>query len=192
MNLDMERCLKTFREEAGFLRIGEILDPCHQKGIISDLEEGLITEDEFIAEVLKECPKGTAADTIRRSFCSLLHSVAPDKVAFLNELKERYELYLLSNNNPITMRYTKDEFARVGLPFETTFKDVFISCDMKMLKPSAEIYREVIRRTGLPAEEILFVDDSMSNIEAARAQGIRSLYYDLKGSLRDAVSAVLD
>lgn len=192
MDLDMERCLRTFREEAGFMRIGEILDPCHQKGIISDLEEGLITEDEFITEILKECPEGTSADTIRRSFCSLLHSIAPDKVAFINELKQNYDLYLLSNNNPITMRYTKDEFARVGIPFEATFKDVFISCDLKMLKPSAEIYREVIRRTGLQAEEILFVDDSMSNIEAAEAQGIKGLYYDLKDSLRDTVSAILD
>lgn len=191
IDLDMERCLRTFREEAGFMRIGEVLDPCHQKGIISDLEEGIVSEDEFITEILKECPAGTTADTIRRSFCSLLHSVAPDKVAFINELKRKYDLYLLSNNNPITMRYTSAEFARVGIPFESTFRDVFISCDMKLLKPSAEIYREVIRRVGLPAEEILFVDDSRPNIEAAEAQGIKGLYFDLKGSLRDAVNEAL-
>ena len=125
MDLDMERCLRTFREEAGFMRIGEILDPCHQKGIISDLEEGLITEDEFITEILKECPEGTSADTIRRSFCSLLHSVAPDKVAFINELKQNYDLYLLSNNNPITMVRSAERFAEAGAPL-SIFKEIFI------------------------------------------------------------------
>ena len=190
IDLDIERCLKAFREDAGFKRIGECLDPCHQRGVIGNLESGAVTEDEFITSVLEECPEGTTPDTIRKCFCALLNSVSPEKVEYINELKDHYDLYLLSNNNPITMRYTEEEFAKVGIPF-SIFKDKFISCDLKLLKPSPEIFQEVIRRIGLPAEEILFVDDSMRNVEGAESQGINGLYYDLKSSFRDTVSAAL-
>ena len=52
------------------------------------------------------------------------------------------------------------------------FDGEFISWEMKMLKPSAEFYREVIRRLGLAPEDTLFIDDSASNVEGARAVGI--------------------
>ena len=52
------------------------------------------------------------------------------------------------------------------------FDGEFISWEMKMLKPSAEFYREVIRRLNLAPEEILFIDDSASNVAGARALGI--------------------
>ena len=48
---------------------------------------------------------------------------------------------------------------------------------MKMLKPGQEIFREAIRRTGFAPAEILFIDDSPRNVEAAAAAGMRSALY---------------
>ncbi|MBP5675849.1 MAG: HAD-IA family hydrolase, partial [Bacteroidales bacterium] len=49
---------------------------------------------------------------------------------------------------------------------------MFISSEMKMMKPSREFYLEAVRRIGLPPEEIVFIDDSLVNVQAARAVGI--------------------
>ena len=46
---------------------------------------------------------------------------------------------------------------------------------MKMLKPGREIYDEVVRCTGFLPEEILFVDDSIANVEGARAAGLNAV-----------------
>ena len=44
-------------------------------------------------------------------------------------------------------------------------------------KPDAEIYRHSVQGLGVPAGEILFVDDREENIEAARAAGMVAVQY---------------
>jgi len=60
-----------------------------------------------------------------------------------------------------------------------------------MLKPSREIYAEMVRRVGMPAGEILFIDDSQNNVDAARAVGIHAVFYPEGTPLRPLVEAAL-
>ena len=78
-----------------------------------------------------------------------------------------------------------------GLDWQRVFRAEFVSCEMKMLKPSREIYAEMVRRVGLPAEEILFIDDSQNNVDAASALGIRAVCYPEGTPLRPLVEAAL-
>jgi hypothetical protein len=51
---------------------------------------------------------------------------------------------------------------------------LFINCR----KPSAESYKTLIARTGCKPNEILFIDDKESNIEAARNCGIEGIVFE--------------
>lgn len=184
VGINYRRCVETFKEKAGFMDIEDILDPYHQRGFLKKLEEGACTEEEFYREALTHCRPGTTADTVRDCLASLLEPIEQYKADYLNELKDRYSLYMLSNNNPIVMKLVGEDFRNCGIPLETTFQDLFISSDMKLLKPFAPIYQEAIRRTGLHPEEILFIDDSISNVEGAAAQGINAVHYDTVSDLR--------
>ena len=75
------------------------------------------------------------------------------------------------------MARTYELFREAGVDYQRVFKAQFISCDMQLMKPSQECYLEVIRRIGLPAGEILFIDDNMANVEAARVAGMQARYY---------------
>ena len=75
------------------------------------------------------------------------------------------------------MARTYELFWEAGIDHRSTFKAQFISCDMQLMKPSQECYLEVIRRIGLPAGEILFIDDNRTNVEAAREAGMQARYY---------------
>lgn len=189
MDMDVERCSKSFKENCGLMKIDEFLDPCHQKGPISELEEGLISEREFYDKMESFSRPGTTDKQIEDSFDSLLRSIAPEKVELVKRLHKDYNLYLLSNNNSITMKFIGEEFARLGIPFETTFKELFISYQLKLQKPSRAIFEEVTRRCGCKAEEILFIDDSMSNVEGAQKAGLKALFYKVGTSLTDTVDA---
>ena len=52
-------------------------------------------------------------------------------------------------------------------------RDSVISGDERLTKPDPAIFTLACRRAGLPAEALLFVDDSPVNIEGARALGSR-------------------
>ena len=177
VGLDMDRCIRAFREELGFQRITEILDPCHQKGIFEDMEAGRISGDDFRAAVLRESRLGARPADVDRCLRAFLTGVRPEAAQAVLAAAARYPVYLLSNNNPICMPECLHQLRQAGVDPDTTFKGMFISADMKMLKPSAEFYREVIRRIGVSPEEILFIDDSPSNVEGARAVGIDARLY---------------
>ncbi len=174
IGLDLGRCIRAFREILGYERITELLDPYHQKGIYGDMEEGILSADEFRSRVLAESRPGCTGADVDRCMGALLAGMDPDTVQTVKELGSRYPLYLLSNNNPIAMRLIYDLFRENGIEPETTFKDQFISCEMRLLKPSRAIYEEAVRRIGLPAGEILFIDDSENNVEAAREAGLQA------------------
>ena len=174
IGLDLDRCIRTFKEVLGFDRITELLDPYHQKGIYGEMEAGTLSADEFRAEVLEDSRPGCQPEDVDRCMYSLLTGMDPDTVQTVKRLAGRYPLYLLSNNNPIAMSRILEMFRENGLAPETTFRDQFISSEMKLLKPSREIYEESVRRTGLPAGEVLFIDDNETNVLAAREAGMQA------------------
>lgn len=176
VRLDMGRCISNFKELAGFKDIEEYLDRFHQKGFISDLEEGKTKPEDFDRECLKHSRPGTTAETVRYCFCSLLDGVEEDSVELIRSLRGRYDLYVLSNNNPISRAYFCDMLKARGMDPDEVFKEQFYSYEMRMLKPAREMFECVIGRIGAKPEEILFIDDAADNVEAAAAAGITTLW----------------
>ena len=190
LDLDIEGCKKAFKEDLGFMEIDEILDPCHQKGIIGDMEGGVVTGEEFCDYIKASSKEGVTDDDVKRAFCKIVTGLEPYKGKMLQKLAEKYDVYLLSNNNPIIMPFAAELFASVGFPLEN-FTKRFFSYQMKMLKPSAEMYKAVIEDIGLPAEEMLFIDDSQANVDASIAAGLPAIYYKPGTDLDALIASVL-
>ena len=89
------------------------------------------------------------------------------------------------------MRICADDFSRVGISLTDFFDKIFISSTMKLMKPGQEIYLEAIRQSGLQADELLFIDDSPRNTEAARIAGIPSIDYVQGSDLAALIEAAL-
>ncbi|MCQ2143651.1 MAG: HAD family phosphatase [Bacteroidales bacterium] len=186
VGLDFDRCVESFHR-IGFSKIDQMLDCCHQKGYFKTLESGEMSEQEFIDAVKADSSPGTPDDDVRRAFDSFLDAPSDEKAALIRKLhSEGYKLYLLSNNNPITMAWTAELFREKGMPMEL-FSAQFISAYMKVQKPSREIFDKAVETIGLPREELLFIDDSMRNVEAGLAAGIPSVFYDINTPLADTV-----
>lgn len=178
LNLDFNRCIKDFQERAGFMDIADYLDPYHQKGFIGDLEGGVITEEEFYDECLKHCAPGTSRQVAYECFVSLLIDLNKPVMEVLMQLRKDYKLYLLTNNNPLSRRaFDKMILEEEGLKSDDIFTHQFYSYEMKLQKPSREIFEKTIEGIGCKPEEILFVDDSPANCAAAEEVGIKTVLY---------------
>ena len=177
VDLDIEGCKAAFKNILGYDKIDEIIDPCHQKGIIGDLEEGMLEADEFRRLVLADSAEGCRPEDVDRAFWHILGGIEPYKGELLNRLAEKYDLYMLSNNNAVTIVRAYQMFEEVGAPVHEVFKKCFLSYEMKVLKPSESFYKRVLEEIGLPAEQVLFIDDSMANVEGAIAAGLPAVHY---------------
>ena len=177
VDLDLKACREAFINDLGFLAIDEILDPCHQKGILGELEAGRVTADEFRSYVLAGSDQGHTPEEVDKALWTILVDIAPEKIALLKRLASRYDLYMLSNNNAICTPRAVEIFAEAGYPMYEGFKKCYISYQLKTSKPSLDFYRAVIADIGLPSEDMLFVDDSQRNVDASISVGLPAVYY---------------
>lgn len=198
LDLDLEACWRSCRENLGFEKVNEIVGASHQKGIFEQLERGAISADEFYDGVLAMCSPGKTREDIPKAFEPFIVGIAPYKVQLIKDLSQKYDLYMLSNNNAMSTPICLRRFKENGLDVPKYFKHLFISYQMKLLKPGDEIYQETIRGiqnlSGTPEmpilpKEMLFIDDSLLNVEAALRNGMNAAHYtqgsDLKKLLSD-------
>mgnify|MGYP006357921465 FL=1 len=192
VDLDIEDCKRAFKEYLGYYRIDELIDPCHQKGIYGDLEEGKISGDEFRRIVLQDSDPGALAENVDKAMWHILTGISQYKVEMLKRLSESYDLYLLSNNNPVCLPRAKAIFEGAGIPLEKIFRRCFYSFEMKALKPSETFYKAVVREIGIPAEQMFFIDDSQKNVDGAIAAGLPAVYYEPGTDLEALINNVLE
>ena len=80
-------------------------------------------------------------------------------------------LFYLSNMPFPYARALERRMAFFGL-----FDGGIFSADVKLIKPNSDIYQLLAWRHDLRAEQILFIDDTAANVEAARALGWHAIH----------------
>ncbi len=174
IDLDRQRCIDHFAG-LGLPDVESMLDMCHQHGFFLQHEKGLLSDEAFRDEIRRRMPCPVTDEQIDAAWNSFLVGIPTYKLDFLLELRRRYTVYLLSNTNGIHWQWAlRNAFSYQGHRVEDFFDRIFLSYEMKMVKPDAEIFRRVIAETGLNPAETLFIDDAESNCRTAQSLGIRT------------------
>ena len=174
VNLDKERCIRNFTA-LGIENTEKFLGNFGQQGVFLQYEKGQITDDEFRAELRELTTKSLTNKEIDDAWCSFLTGIPTEKLDLLIELKKKYRVLMLSNTNNIHIQYCKEHyFSRNGHSIDDYFHKCYLSYEMQMAKPDAEIFEALLHDSGLKAEECLFLDDSKLNIETANQLGINT------------------
>ena len=63
-------------------------------------------------------------------------------------------------------------YLRRELDYERLFDPMFISAEIGFAKPDPAYFRYAVEHLGLPAGQILFVDDVQANVDSARSVGL--------------------
>lgn len=192
IDLDVPRCIQAFIDDLDYHQITQIIDPCHQKGIFGDMEEGKVSADDFRAYVLKDARKGATPEDVDKALWNILVGIEPYKIPLLKRLAENYDVYMLSNNNPICTPRAELMFEEAGFSMTKDFKKCYISYQLKALKPSAECFHAIMDDIGIPAENMLFIDDSQKNVDGAIAAGMPAVYYEPGTDLSAFLAEVLE
>lgn len=94
-------------------------------------------------------------------------------VGIMKQLKEKgYPLYGLSNWSAETFPYAREKYSFLGL-----LDDMVISGHVGHVKPEPEIYHILLERIARPAQECLFIDDSLPNIHQANTMGFNTIHF---------------
>ena len=184
VGLDEQLTKNAFRELIGIDEISgtPYTDYFHQ------IERGEISEKNFRA-ALRGIAKehglvGATDEQLDYAWNKMILKIPPCNLELLSKLKDKYNIYLLSNTNSIHLKFFKDNAFVEGADF-TGFEKLFIktyySHLIKARKPEANAYKVVLDDNNLDPSKTLFIDDNAPNFAGAIELGVHC--YELKGEL---------
>lgn len=139
-----------------------------------DFEKGKHTAAEFYDHIRNICGCPLGDDTIRRCWNALLIGFDAAKIDWLERIAGQYRVFLFSNTNSIHYQaFTKEFFDLKGKEFNSLFVHAYYSHEMGLRKPDPASYQAILDEQSLVPSETLFIDDTLKNIEAARALGLQ-------------------
>ena len=65
--------------------------------------------------------------------------------------------------------------------------NIVVSGEVKQLKPNPEIFYTLLNKYNLKAEESLFIDDNLKNVEGAKAVGINAIRFENAQKLKESL-----
>lgn len=177
MDIRRENAVEALKA-IGLDRADDMLGVYGQKGVFLALEKGLITPDEFRAELRREISREVTDKEIDDAFCRFLIGIPTDRLRQLDRLRaDGYRIYLLSNTNALMWHHViLGEFKNDGKSIDNYFDGIVTSFDVHAYKPDAAIFRRAAEICGIAPGETLFFDDSEANCEAARQCGFHAVH----------------
>lgn len=177
LNIDYTLTEKAFAK-LGLTDFGKIYSQAMQNDLFNGLEKGQITPTQFRAEIRRVIGSDKPDEQIDEAWNAMLLDLPEERVNLLDALKNKYRIFLLSNTNKIHYDsfsgYMKNKFKRDV--FSDVFEKTYLSHEIKMRKPDAEIFEYVLSENKLKREETLFIDDSIQHIEGANKLGIATRF----------------
>ena len=174
-DLDFKRCMDALA------RLGVSVDIMTEKtitsGIFQQINVGTITEKEFLTGLKRMGNMQEVSDKeLLDVWNSIIVGVPAHRFKALLKLKERFNLYMLSNVNVMHWEYCMDNVLNYeGDNFIGNFKQVFLSYKMHKEKPDKDIFEQVLQEARILPEETLFIDDRRDNTATAQSMGFHVL-----------------
>lgn len=183
IKLAYERVLGNVCRDAGVSR-DELVEILEQPGGYRDMERGAITFREFYDFLCDKAGyRGTLLD-LRAVWVDFFDGFMPGAETLLERIREKYRVAFLSNSNEIHADLVPRQFASL---FRKDDRFIF-SNRFRVAKPDPEIFRRALEVIGALPQHVVFVDDLMENVTAARSVGIQSFQFvdaeQLTGELR--------
>lgn len=146
-------------------------------------ETGQIGDDAFFARLRASLGLDLSDAELLDGWNAIFIGEMPGISAALAAAATRLPLYAFSNTNRPHQEYFVRRFAGVL----SHFQEVYTSSSIGLRKPDAQAFQFVVKAMGVPADRILFFDDSPANVQGARACGLKAILAAERSTVPDAL-----
>ena len=148
---------------------------------IPSLSSGKIQELQFWKEIGKKINSKSLINLDESLYDSIFRKYArinEPVVQLSHQLKHKgFSLGLLSNTEVITYSIVEEMISMNHFDYK------FLSYKIGYTKPDKRIFHHVLANLPFEKTELLFIDDTLSNVEAALSEGINSIQFSSLGQL---------
>ncbi len=140
---------------------------------------------EGIAQLVSRFPEWREAiEMFHSRWGEMLSGPLPGMLEFVRETRDAgYGIYGVTNWSDETLRYIDYVVKEMD--------GLVVSGQEKVAKPDPELFRRLLVKYELKAEECLFIDDNQANVDAAASLGIRSYRFLNPEQLRKDIHCIM-
>lgn len=142
-----------------------------QDPVVHAFERGQITPEAFAQSFIKSHDLAVEPSDFLTHFLHWPQIIPRAYLELLARARQHFDLGILSN---ISILHWQRLMEKTG--HQAYFDHHFFSFQMGLSKPSAQIFEALLSALPVEPAEILFLDDSAANIEAAQKWGIQGLH----------------
>jgi len=189
LNIDYHQTEQAFNR-LGIRNFNEQYSQFHANSFFKDFEKGKIDPLSFISQ-LKTFAPGIAESDIINAWNAMLLDFPSGRIGFLQKLKSRYRIFLLSNTNAIHHQAFQKMKLDVAGKLDSCFEKVYYSHETGLRKPDKEIFELVLNENNLLAKQTLFIDDTFINIQAAGSVNLQTIYLKPPQRIEDILKGLV-
>ena len=158
--------------------------------LIRKFERGILTPEVFRSKMKDFLEIEITDQQFDDAWNALLFDIPNERIEIIEQVKENYQILLLSNSNEIHYDlYVRDLQLRFGYrEFADLFHNAYFSFDLHLSKPDIEVYEFLIFQHDLDPVKALFIDDNPDNIKAAQQTGLQTYLLQKPERVRDIFS----
>jgi putative hydrolase of the HAD superfamily len=163
-------------QNLGVSNFDELFSKAKQSNLFNDLEKGLVAENDFYNTIRTITQLDISNKNIETAWNAMLLDLPIERINLIHQLKNKYNTFLLSNTNKIHAdAFLKQIDAQMTLNyFNSAFNKIYLSHEINLRKPDAEIFEFVLSKNNLDTQHTLFIDDSIQHVESAKKLGIHT------------------
>lgn len=175
INLTRNRCIEAF-EDLGVCNIREqIVNNYQHKDLFMQIELGTITTEEFRNGIRLLAQQPLTDTQIDAAWIAMLDDIPAYKLDLLLQLRQSYNTLLLSNTNEIHWNWCeRNYFTYKGYRTPDFFNKIYLSYQLHLQKPDADIFEYVLQDAAIRPEETLLIDDAVLNCKNAQLLGLHT------------------
>ena len=174
VDIDMTRAQKRWAELAG-LPDGHFTPErtvaMMRHDIFHGHERGHVSDEVFFDHLRSELGLPLDQAQMRDGWNAIFIGEAAGVREALARVTGKLPLYVFSNTNAPHQVYWSDAYAEMLSPFAK----IYTSHELGHRKPDASAFAAVCADMGVPAQRVLFFDDSPVNVTGARAFGMKAI-----------------
>jgi putative hydrolase of the HAD superfamily len=147
-----------------------------------DLDQGVSLPREYWSLIARDAGVQWSPAQVQQLWAADIRSwisVEPGTVQLLAELHAGGTRVALLSNAGFDF---SDPFRHS--PMAAYFEAMFVSAELGLIKPDPEIYRVTARELGIPLEQMVFIDNKRTNVDAAIALGVTGHVFTTVAELR--------
>ena len=146
-----------------------------------------LNDADYLIEARKIIEKDSMIMNITETLIDKLYKVK-DKEIFkkVKEKNENVKVIIATNHLSFVKNF-------IGKSFNVSYlDDLIISAEIHKIKPNSDFYEYILNKYSIDSKELLFLDDNIDNINAARMLGINTIKVEKTTDLIKEIIKLID